>query len=430
MAESWQRFHPDAPFRILLADADQVDRVTDDPSILVPENLGLDPSEIRIRRAIYNPFEFATSLKADLLRFLLHDGARTVIFTDSDTYLYAQLDAFADLAVAMGVCLTPHVSRPAPADSRGAADDWALLKLGIYNTGLVAVSGSGMPFLDWWADRLRRDCLDAWPDGFYVEQRWVDLAPTYFAARIVEDPTLNVAFWNLHERQIKEVDGGYQVNGEPLRHFHFSNFDPEHPRALCGHIRDLQGRPFRMTVDAQPALEGLFGDYARRLLEAGHRRYRSAAYPFASAVTGHPLTWWDRLLLREATLAHEAGAAPPAPDPFATEQAQEFARFTGASIASLPLSGPARDRLWRAHLGTRSRRAVGARERVLTVTRRLAGPWLSIERHDVVKASAEVLYEYGRDSPTFPAGGPLAELGAAGWPSHEDAAGTPVQPLK
>ena len=399
MEASWRRFHPDAPFRILLADADPVDRPADDPSILVPEDLGLDRAEVRTRRVIYEPFEFATSLKADLLSCLLRAGARAVLFTDGDTDLYAPLDDLGGLAADVGICLTPHVMQPLPSDGLGPGD-WTPLTLGVYNTGLVAVGASGLTFLEWWADRLRRDCLDAWEDGFYVEQRWTDLAPSYFGARIVEDPTVNVAFWNLHERPIIAVDGGFEVNGQPLRHFHFSDFDPDRPSALCAHRRDLQGRQERTTLDGQPALQELVGSYAQRLFEAGHRRYRSGAYRWATAADGRRLTWWDRLLLREATLAHEAGAAPAPPDPFEVNQQQEFTRLLSTPITSLPLSAAARIRLRRAHVAMRNRRPAGGRELLEAAARRLAGRWLSIERHGLVRGSADVLAEYGRPSTT------------------------------
>ena len=404
VAASWRRFHPGAPFRILLADADPVDRAVDDPSILVPEDLGLDHAEIRTRRAIYGPFEFATSLKADLLRFLLREGARVVVFTDSDTDLYAPLDALANLAADVGTCLTPHVLGPLPADGMGP-DDWTLLVVGVYNTGLVAVGPSALPFLDWWADQLRRDCLEAWEDGFWVEQRWADLAPTYFAARIVADPTLNVAHWNLHERQIEAVDGAFEVNGEPLRHFHFSLFNPEQPWALCGELKEnlfaLPAHlPLRNTLADQTALQELVNCYARRLLEAGHRSYRTGAYAHAADTTGRRLTRWDRLLLREATLAHEAGGAPAPPDPFDARHQPQFAQFVSTPISSLPLSRPARTRLRRAHVAIADRRAVGRREQLDAAARRLAGRWLSIERHELVTASARVLAEYGCDSLT------------------------------
>ena len=384
MEASWRRFHPDAPFRILLADADPVDRPADDPSILVPEDLGLDRAEVRTRRVIYDAFEFATSLKADLLSCLLRAGARAVLFTDGDTDLYAPLDDLGGLAADVGICLTPHVMQPPPSEGIGPGD-WTLLTLGVYNTGLVAVGASGLTFLEWWADRLRRDCLDAWEDGFYVEQRWTDLAPSYFGARIVEDPTVNVAFWNLHERPIIAVDGGFEVNGQPLRHFHFSHFDPEKPWLLC--------------PDDQPAVKGLFTDYAQRLFEAGHRRYRSGAYRWATAADGRRLTWWDRLLLREATLAHEAGAAPAPPDPFEVNQQQEFTRLLSTPIASLPLSAAARIRLRRA-MARGNRRPARRRELPEAAARRLAGRWLSIERHGLVRGSADVLAEYGRPSTT------------------------------
>ena len=60
----------------------------------------------------------------------------------------------------------------------------------------------------------------------FTDQRWVDFAPSFFDHFILKDPTYNVAYWNLHERDLEWTDGRYLVNGQPLTFFHFSGFVP------------------------------------------------------------------------------------------------------------------------------------------------------------------------------------------------------------
>ena len=94
--------------------------------------------------------------------------------------------------------------------------------------GFVGVSkcSESFSFLEWWSDR----CLKL---GFYepqlglaVDQKWIDLAPSFFPKlKILHNVGLNVAFWNLHDRFLSKVNNQWFVNGNiPLVFFHFSSF--------------------------------------------------------------------------------------------------------------------------------------------------------------------------------------------------------------
>ena len=59
----------------------------------------------------------------------------------------------------------------------------------------------------WWSDHCRRDCVVDPGEGLFVDQRWIDLAVTYFDHHVVRDRGCNVAYWNLDERPLVD-DGG------------------------------------------------------------------------------------------------------------------------------------------------------------------------------------------------------------------------------
>ena len=128
-----------------------------------------------------------------------------------------------------------------------------------------------------------RDCRvdPAW--GYFVDQRWFDLAPGFLSDyAIVRDPEYNVAYWNLHSRRV-ELDGGrYRIDGRPLAFFHFSGFDADHPQVLSRY-QD------RVDVVGQPALERLLGDYAGEVNEAGHARTRKWGYSYDALGDGSRL---------------------------------------------------------------------------------------------------------------------------------------------
>lgn len=393
VATSWRRLHPEGAFYVLQADAARRTHGEPAPFVLFPEDLGLDGAELRVRQGIYDAFEYTASLKPHLLRFLLRDRAGPVIFTDSDTDVYGPLDQLAALARSHAVCLVPHALSPLPPDGM-STHELELLHFGVFNAGLVAVGPSAGPFLDWWAARLRRDCLDSDPDGFVVEQRWANLAPSYFDHVVVRDPTINVAVWNLHERRIAAAAGGFTVNGEPLRHFHFSGFDPSEPGQLYQYP---MARPARVRMSDQPSLAALCGDYAERLMAAGYRERTSGGYPFASSATGRRLGRWERVVYREAVLAAEAGAAPAPPGPFDPAEAAAFDRLVDMVDGyQRHLSAPALARLAHARGALDAPRPRGARERIMTRARRLVMSRLGV-RSGFLSPSEVVTAEYAEE---------------------------------
>ena len=227
-AESWRRHHPDSPFVLLLIDGQDWPHESEPFQVVLPEEIGLAPEELEIQKAIYNAFELSCALKPHLFRLLLDQGASAIVFTDTDTFFYAPVTDLADTAASAGLALIPHAARP-PAAVRGylplAHIEYRRFVGGLFNLGFIAVGQGGEAFLEWWGERLARDCLTEPAGGMYVDERWVDWAPAYFEHAVVRDSSLNVAFWNLDERELSELDGRPMVDGAPLRHFHFAGFD-------------------------------------------------------------------------------------------------------------------------------------------------------------------------------------------------------------
>ena len=62
--------------------------------------------------------------------------------------------------------------------------------------------------------------------GLGVDQKFTDLVPILFDKSLVlKDLGMNLAFWNIHERNVVKKEGQYFVNEKtPLRFIHFSSF--------------------------------------------------------------------------------------------------------------------------------------------------------------------------------------------------------------
>ena len=79
----------------------------------------------------------------------------------------------------------------------------------------------------------------------------------------------NVAYWNLASRALAQSNGHVEVNGKPLRFFHYSGFDAGHPHLLSKHQN-------RVSLADDPVLKSLCDLYAAELRARGLRRGHQA----------------------------------------------------------------------------------------------------------------------------------------------------------
>ncbi len=311
--------------------------------------------------AIYDVTELATAVKPFFLRLLLDRGADAVLYLDPDIEVFAPLDDLGGLARERGIVLIPHSLAPIPRDGRRPTPQ-DIAQAGVYNLGFIAVAPAARSFLEWWGERLRRDCLMAVEEGLHVDQRLIDFLPAYFEPVVVRDPSCNVAYWNLHERRVSWTGERYEVEGQPLRFFHFSGFSPNQPHLLSKHM----GSTPRILLGEEPALTTLCRDYAAHLLEHGYRDVTRLEYGFSRTAAGLPLDRRMRRLYREALLAFERGEGPEPPDPLEPTQAQAFVSWSGSpeSMGALPARA-------RAALLVTDEPYLGSRNPLVRVTQRV-----------------------------------------------------------
>jgi glycosyltransferase involved in cell wall biosynthesis len=329
LASSFARTQADAGFSTLVIDGTEADRCLEGVgTVLLPDDLGVEPATLRRMRTIYDVMEYATALKPALLMHLLRSGARSATYFDPDVRLYADVgDVFAR-AEADGLVLTPHATEPLPRDGRHL-DEAEIMHAGIYNLGFVATGPSGFRFLSWWHQRLQIDAVVDLANALFTDQRWVDWAPAIDTPTVLRDVSLNVAYWNVHERALdRDVEGTWRVNGTPLRFFHFSGYDPASPWLLSKH----QGAAPRGLLSEQPGLRALCDAYAEELVAAGHIDARRERYRHDVLPSGLRLTPVVRRLCRAAMV--DADQAAP-PDPW-----DDTDRFTAWLVETYVRAGP------------------------------------------------------------------------------------------
>jgi hypothetical protein len=308
LADSFVAHNPQARFVVAVLDEpDPAELRPDDRFELVrAADIGLSGAEYDWMAAIYDGFELSCAAKPRLLRHLL-TLADVALYLDSDILICGPLAEIAEQVKTAGLLLSPHTLEPLPRDGLMPDDD-VLLRSGQFNGGFVAVGRQGVAFLDWWRERLARECVvgGAVEPERFVDQRFLDLAVNYFPSAILRDRGANVAYWNLATRRLELGSDGYTVDGGPLRFMHFSGFDPFTPHVLSKHA----GQPERVTVAGSPALAQLCRDYTERLESAGLQPARGGK-PIPELAPGLPLTRSVRRAVRAALIdAERSGTAP------------------------------------------------------------------------------------------------------------------------
>ncbi|WP_276484061.1 hypothetical protein [Paraflavitalea pollutisoli] len=224
--------------------------------------------------AKYNIIELNTCIKPKAFQYLLQErGFDTVIYLDPDIQVFDSLNNLDTALHEANILLTPHIYTPIPLDGKQPAES-VFLNFGLYNLGFLAVRAHDevYRFLDWWKERTyQQGYIDVY-NGIFVDQLPVNFVPLFFkGVHILQDPGLNMAPWNLHERTLT-TQGMQQLvnNTHPLRFFHFSSFNIDK-------IELPFARYNRYTLAQRPDLLFIYQEYARALQNAGHEKYRTIA---------------------------------------------------------------------------------------------------------------------------------------------------------
>jgi len=225
LAESFIKCNEDYDFYIFLLDGS-----TDLPNIdsrIRIVNIDESITENFFHRAFYYEItELSTSVKPDCLIHILNMDYKRAVYVDPDIYFYSSLTKMNQLLNEYNVVITPHTTEEIY--DGNLPDDLSFLRAGVYNLGFIGFANNkeARDILSWWSQRLALNAFTAFSRGMFTDQKWIDLLPAYFdGVFIFKDPTYNVAYWNLHSRNLEKKFDIYLVNGENLTFFHFSGIN-------------------------------------------------------------------------------------------------------------------------------------------------------------------------------------------------------------
>jgi hypothetical protein len=269
LQQSYQKYHPESDFYVLIVDKKhtRLDTQHSGAHVLWVEDLGIEGFSSYAFK--FDLVELSTNVKPYTMTILLGHYDQ-VLYLDPDICVYSDLSPVFDALACNSIVVTPHALTP------NETADCGFLRFGSFNLGFLGVSKceESFEFLDWWSRRCLEYGYTEPQLGLSVDQKWIDLAPSFFAGlKILRDPGLNVAPWNLHERTILKREGAWLVNEKyPLRFFHFSSAASD-PHAIA--LKQTQLAPIS-RLDLHELLDG----YADCLAKNGGERYSHEIYSF------------------------------------------------------------------------------------------------------------------------------------------------------
>ncbi len=316
LATSFRTHHPSDTFTCLVTDAvpgqtwgDESLDSDERMRILTPAGLPLPREQFNSMAYMYDVIELATALKPFLLQELLNSagGACVATYLDPDTFVYSHVPDVSESAPEIEALLTPHRLSPPPFDD-GDPQEHLFLRHGAYNLGYLSVR-PGHELLSWWGERLTVDSVVSHPEGLFTDQKWMDLAPTYFRVEQLRHPGVNVAWWNLDERLFERDGDQVTVGGQPLVLAHFSGYRvgrPPYP------VRTKNGGSW---LSSRQIFEALAEEYLTAVQTAQSGIDRQAPYGFGLHEDGQPITRYQRRRYRQVARAQylSQGDLPFAP---------------------------------------------------------------------------------------------------------------------
>lgn len=297
LRESFLKHNPSLNFFIFLAD--KIDGVED-----VDRVVALDKSWIPdwVNMAFkYDVIEFNTSIKPFCFGKLFKEGYEKVIYLDPDIYVTRPLDYIYECLNNKSVVLTPHYC-DIEEHFDGAVSEETFNKVGIYNLGFCALKNDkvGQEIAKWWQNRLQYKCYSQSSEGLFVDQKWMDYIPGFFpdATCVSSHHGMNVAIWNLHERELFiDEKQGYMIRRKktgdefPLLFFHFSGFDPFETTII-------NRRHPQFNVTTYPSFKPIIEEYRERVYANGYDRFSKMTYGFNHYFDGSVITPLQRRMFR------------------------------------------------------------------------------------------------------------------------------------
>jgi hypothetical protein len=286
LCETYRSLHPDDRCFVLVVDEhkDSFDPAKENFELIDVERLAI-PDFYPKFAFKYNITELSTAVKPYLLELLLREmGVDKLLYIDPDIMVLQKLDGLYAALDRSDIVLTPHIDADFPEDGR-LPDDSGIMSTGLFNLGFIGVNSSENThkFLKWWQGKLYNKCVIDYAAGYFVDQKFLDIAQFFFdRIHIEKDTGYNVAPHNLHSRFLSAENGVWLCNGKPLYFYHFCGYIYSNPTCVSKYYSYKS----RYNFDNRPDLVPLYSHYRDRLRANGHELTSQWQYTYGYFDTG------------------------------------------------------------------------------------------------------------------------------------------------
>lgn len=164
--------------------------------------------------------------------YLLRQGYKRFMLLDADTEFFGNLDDLWDELAGPNphdAIVTPHRLTPPPLDGKTVCQELFVF-YGNYNSAftMFAATADTIKFMEWWMVMSIVGREIDFARGHCAEQGWLRFICDYVPnVKICRDMGINFAFWRYdREDQFKKGEDGWYIDGQLLRLFHHSHFNP------------------------------------------------------------------------------------------------------------------------------------------------------------------------------------------------------------
>ena len=262
LGNSLIKHNPEYIFKIVLVDKknSQVNYSSIPYEVIEIENILIEDFNEMFRR--YNIIELNTAVKPFIFAYFFYKYNKldSIIYLDPDICVYNSFSILENELREYDIIITPHCLSPINDNKLPSENEF--LNSGLYNLGFIAIKNGSesKKLLDWWSDRLKTKAYIDFAKGMFTDQIWFNFVPLFFEkVRILKHVGFNVAYWNIHERNlVNKYEVCFNKEIFPLIFFHFSGYDPQKPKILSKY-QD------RFTFEKRSDLVEIFDDYANEL---------------------------------------------------------------------------------------------------------------------------------------------------------------------
>ena len=224
----------------------------------------------------YDVLELNTAVKPFAISYLFRKkNYDQVMYLDPDIYVYNKLfELEKEFLKGASIVLTPHLIDELKDDGY-LPDEKSVLGTGVFNLGFIAFQNSeeSLKAIDWWSEKCKKHCVNEIENGIFVDQKWVDYFPSrYKNLSILKDAGYNVAYWNLPQRKLQELNGKILVNDTQLSFFHFSGLNERNTDRLSKY----SNRPLKQNC----ILKTLIEEYVDNLKKNESEKYKEIVYAY------------------------------------------------------------------------------------------------------------------------------------------------------